>query len=64
MLYVFSIYIYILPYIYVFILNYICMHMLRHYGSLKLCKECICIVVYICVLNDKVKDLNEFIYVF
>ena len=40
------------------------MHMLRHYRSLKLCKECICIVAYICVLNDKVKDLNEFINVF
>ena len=40
------------------------MHMLRHYGSLKLCKECICIVAYICVLNDKVNDLNEFINVF
>ena len=40
------------------------MHMLRHYGSLKLCKECICVVTYVCVLNDKVKDLNEFINVF
>ena len=40
------------------------MHMLRHYGSLQLCKECICVVAYICVLNDKVKDLNEFINVF
>ena len=39
------------------------MHMLRHDGSLKLCKECICVVAYICVLNDKVKDLNEFIKV-
>ena len=51
-------------FIYVFILNYICMHVLRHYESLKLCKECICIFAYICVLNDKVKDLNEFINVF
>ena len=40
------------------------MHMLRHYGSLKLSKECICVVAYICVFNDKVKDLNEFINVF
>ena len=40
------------------------MHMLRPYGSLKLCKECICVVAYICVLNDKLKDLNEFINVF
>ena len=24
--------------IYIFILNYICMHVLRHYGSLKMCK--------------------------
>ena len=47
-----------------FILNYICMHILRHYGSLKPCKACICVVAYICVLNDKVKDLNEFINVF
>ena len=44
--------------------KYIYMHVLRHYGSLKLCKECICIFVYICVLNDKVKDLNEFINLF
>ena len=59
------VYIYVyLAQIYVFILNYICMHMLRHYGSLKPCKECICVVAYICVLNDKVKDLNEFINVF
>ena len=42
-------------YIYVYS---ICMHMLRYYESLKMCKECIC------VLNDKVKDLNEFINVF
>ena len=34
-------------YIYIFILNYICMHMLRHYESLKTCKECICIFAYI-----------------
>ena len=40
------------------------MHVLRHYGSLKLCKEYICIFAYICVLNDKVKDLNEFINIF
>ena len=33
--------------IYIFILNYICMHMLRHYESLKMCKECICIFAYI-----------------
>ena len=69
MLYVISIYIYIYIYvylaqIYVFILNYICMHMLRPYGSLKLCKEGICVVAYICVLNDKLNDLNEFINVF
>ena len=67
MLYVIYIYIYIyiyLAYIYVFILNYICMHVLRHYESLKLCKECICIFAYKCVLNDQVKDLNEFINVF
>ena len=40
------------------------MHVLRQYGSLKLCKESICIFAYICVLNDKVKDSNEFINVF
>ena len=34
-------------YIYIFILNYICMHMLRHYESVKMCKECICIFAYI-----------------
>ena len=34
-------------YIYIYILNYICMHMLRHYESLKMCKECICIFAYI-----------------
>ena len=29
-------------YIYIYIyINYICMHVLRHYGSLKMCKECI-----------------------
>ena len=39
--------------IYIFIVNYICMHMLRHYGSLKMCKECICIFSYICVLMIK-----------
>ena len=33
--------------IYIFILNYICMHMLRHYESLKMYKECICIFAYI-----------------
>ena len=43
--YLASIYIYI--YIYIYILNYICMHMLRHYESLKMCKECICIFAYI-----------------
>ena len=32
---------------------YICMHMLRHYGSLKMCEECICIFSYICVLMIK-----------
>ena len=49
-----------------FILNlYICMHMLRHYGSLKMCKECICIFAYIYMcFNDKVNDLNGFINVF
>ena len=36
--YLASIYIYIYIYIYIFILNYICMHMLRHYESLKMCK--------------------------
>ena len=35
-----NVYVYIAS-IYIFILNYICMHMLRHYGSLKMCKECI-----------------------
>ena len=45
--YLASIYIYIYIYIYIFILNYICMHMLRHYESLKMCKECICIFAYI-----------------
>ena len=40
-------------YIYISIVNYICMHMLRHYGSLKMCKECICIFSYICVLMIK-----------
>ena len=39
--------------IYIFIVNYICMFMLRHYGSLKMCKECICIFSYICVLMIK-----------
>ena len=39
--------------IYIFIVNYICMHMLRHYGSLKMCKECISIFLYICVLMIK-----------
>ena len=33
--------------IYIYILNYICMHMLRHYENLKMCKECICIFAYI-----------------
>ena len=52
-------------YIYIFILNYICMHMLRHYESLKMCKECICIFAYIYMsFHDKVKDLNGFINVF
>ena len=51
--------------IYIFILNYICMHMLRHYESLKMCKECICIFAYIYMsFHDKVKDLNGFINVF
>ena len=31
--------------IYIFILNYICMHVLRHYESLKMCKECICVLM-------------------
>ena len=61
--YLASIYIYI--YIFIFILNYICMHMLRHYESLKMCKECICIFAYIYMsFHDKVKDLNGFINVF
>ena len=47
--------------IYIFILNYICMHMLRHYESLKICKECIYIYMS---FHDKVKDLNGFINVF
>ena len=48
--------------IYIYRVNYICMHMLRHYGSLKMCKECICIFSYIYVcFNNKVKDLNGFI---
>ena len=52
-------------YIYIFILNYICMHMLRHYESLKTCKECICIFAYIYMSShDKVKNLNGFINVF
>ena len=52
-------------YIYIFILNYICMHMLRHYESLKMCKGCICIFAYIYMsFHDKVKDLNGFINVF
>ena len=51
--------------IYMIILNYICMHMLRHYESLKMCKECICIFAYIYMsFHDKVKDLNGFINVF
>ena len=51
--------------IYIFILNYICMHMLRHYESLKMCKECICIFAYIYMcFHDKVKDLNGLINVF
>ena len=33
-------------YIYIYIyINYICMHMLRHYESLKMCKECICVLM-------------------
>ena len=40
-------------YIYIFILNYMCMHMLRYYGSLKMCKGCICIIEYLCVLMRK-----------
>ena len=52
-------------YIYIFILNYICMHMLRHYESLKTCKECIGIFAYIYMsFHDKVKDLNGFRNVF
>ena len=31
--------------IYIFILNYICMHVLRQYESLKMCKECICVLM-------------------
>ena len=41
------------------------MYMLRHYGSVKMCKECICIFAYIYMsFHDKVKDLNGFINVF
>ena len=29
----------------IFILNYICMHVLRYYESLKMCKECICVLM-------------------
>ena len=51
--------------IYIFILNYICMHMLRYYENLKMCKECICIFAYIYTsFHDKVMDLNGFINVF
>ena len=51
--------------IYMIMLNYICMHVLRHYGLLKMCKECICIFIYIYMgFNDKVKVLNGFINVF
>ena len=51
--------------IYMIMLNYICMHVLRHYGRLKMCKECICIFIYIYMgFNDKVKVLNGFINVF
>ena len=32
-------------YIYIFILNYIFMHVLRHYESLNMCKECICVLM-------------------
>ena len=31
--------------IYIYILNYICVHVLRHYESLKMCKECICVLM-------------------
>ena len=52
--------------IYIFILNYICMHMLRHYESLK--KKCVKnAYVYLHIymsFHDKVKDLNGFINVF
>ena len=37
----------------IYIYIYIYMHMLRHYGNLKMCKECICIFSYICVLMIK-----------
>ena len=43
------------------------MYMLRHYGSVKMCKECICIFAYIYIymsFHVKVKDLNGFINVF
>ena len=33
--------------IWIYIKSYICMYMLRHYGSVKMCKECICIFAYI-----------------
>ena len=42
----FSVHVYLAS-IYIFILNYICMHMLRYYENLKMCKECICIFAYI-----------------
>ena len=49
--------------IYMIMLNYICMHVLRHYGRLKMCKECIYIYIYM-GFNDKVNVLNGFINVF
>ena len=47
--------------IYIFILNYICMHVLRHYGSLKMCKECICVLmirkrIYKCIFKKCFTD--------
>ena len=50
---------------YVFILNYICMHMLRHYESLKKCVKNAYVYLHIYMsFHDKVKNLNGFIKVF
>ena len=51
--------------IYIFILNCICMHMLRHYESLKKCVKNAFVYFHIYMsFHDKVKDLNGFINVF